>query len=204
MTINKIAEFFLKNPFVYWSYQGLVGGHKARKHFVKNDVRPRPNIKLLDMGCGPGNMIEYLPNLDYTGFDADKKYIDAAVKKYEEKGLFIHSDIESFEITEPNSFDIAMASGLLHHLDDNNAKRFFEIAKTALKPNGRLITVDGCYIKGQSRIAKFLLDQDRGEYIRTQSAYEALAETSFDKVNISIKHSYFNVPYTLIVMECIA
>ncbi len=202
--MKKLAHFFLKNPILYWTYQGLVGGHKARRWFIEKDVRPLPGQKVLDIGCGPGNIIDYLPDVNYLGLDSDESYINAAKRNYGDKGHFICTDISTFKVPDPGTYDIVMASGILHHLDDNTVRTFYKIAKEALKPSGRLITVDGCFIDRQNSIAKFLLKSDRGQYIRIPSHYTTLAKTSFTNVAADIKHNYFNVPYTLIVIECIA
>ncbi|MEM9678795.1 MAG: class I SAM-dependent methyltransferase, partial [Bacteroidota bacterium] len=192
MSTENIAHFFLKNPMLYWTYQGLVGGHKARRWFIEKDVKPQANQKLLDIGCGPGNIIKYLPKVEYLGVDVDEKYIEAAKRRYGDKGDFICTKIEDFDVPDPGTFDIVFASGILHHLDDGQAKAFFEVASKALKPRGRLVTIDGCFIERQHPISKFLLNSDRGEHIRTMPAYEALAKTSFNTIESELKHNYFN------------
>ena len=95
--------------------------------------------------------------------------------------------------------------GVLHHLDDHEASELFSIALSALKPGGRLITLDGVYAPRQSPIARFLLSKDRGEYVREQSAYETLAHKSFSTVKSSIIHNLTApIPYTHLIMECTA
>jgi hypothetical protein len=47
-----------------------------------------------------------------------------------------------------------------------------------------------------------LLDNDRGEFVRTEPEYRAIAESVFPKVRTSIRHDMFRIPYTVIVMEC--
>ena len=49
-----------------------------KKHAVNK------NIDILDIGCGPGNMIKNLSYNKYYGFDTDKKYINYAKKKYQD------------------------------------------------------------------------------------------------------------------------
>ncbi len=43
------------------------------------------------------------------------------------------------------------------------------LARAALRPGGRLVTADGCYLDGQSRIARLLLKMDRGRHVRTEA-----------------------------------
>ena len=83
MTMSSLdLRLFLKTPFVYNSYQYLVGGIKARRLFIKNHTNIKKGEKVLDIGCGPGDILEFLPEVDYTGFDVDKNYINTAKSKY--------------------------------------------------------------------------------------------------------------------------
>ncbi len=195
-------RYFLRIPLVYTSYQKLVGGYRARRLFVENMVRARSNESILDLGCGPGDILDFLPQVNYYGIDLDANYIEKAKKKYQDKGTFICSDITDFILPNTGTFDIVIASGILHHLNDDDSKKLFEIAKKALKPKGRLITLDGCFVKNQNLVSYLLLKLDRGLFIRKQSEYMALANESFSNVKSTIKHSYFHIPYTLLILEC--
>src|SRR5262249_60326846 len=68
-------------------------------------------------------------------------------------------------------FDIVLALGILHHLDDPEALHLFRLAKQVLEPAGRLFTLDGCYVPNQSRVARWLLSKDRGKNVRTADEY---------------------------------
>ena len=61
-------------------------------------------------------------------------------------------------------------------------------------------TIDPCYVSGQSAIAKFLIDNDRGKYIRDQAGYERLI-SCVGKVRSRIFHDLLRIPYTQIVMQ---
>ncbi|CCH06365.1 Uncharacterised protein [Achromobacter xylosoxidans] len=78
----------------------------------------------------------------------------------------------------------------------------FDIAYRSLKPGGRLVTIDGCYVPGQARLARYLLSKDRGEFVRSQPQYEALARSAFSNIAVHVRHDFLRVPYTHIIMEC--
>ena len=82
--------------------------------------------------------------------------------------------MESFD-----KFDLVMAVGVLHHLNDNQSLALLKLAFNALKRGGRLITFDGCFVEGQSKISKFILSHDRGQFVRTQRKYTNLATYSY-------------------------
>ena len=202
MTHQFDPRYILRIPFIYTTYQKLVGGYRARKLFVENMVKVVPNQKILDIGCGPGDILDFLPTVNYLGIDLDSNYIEKAKKKYENRGKFICTTITDFTISEPGSFDIVIASGVLHHLNDTESIKLFEVAYNALKFNGRLITYDGCYIKHQNLISKLFLKLDRGKFVRTKNEYEKLASHHFSNVKSIIEEEYFRIPYTSIGMEC--
>ncbi|WP_303316221.1 class I SAM-dependent methyltransferase [Flavivirga abyssicola] len=195
-------RYFLRIPFIYTTYQKLVGGYRARKLFVENMVRIKPNQKILDIGCGPGDILDFLPEVHYFGIDLDNNYIEKAKKKYQNRGTFICSGVTDFTLPELESFDIVIASGVLHHLNDEECIKLFEIAFAAIKPNGRVITYDGCYVENQNVISKAFLKLDRGKFVRTKIEYERLAKSCFPNVKSVIEEEYFRIPYTSIGMEC--
>jgi trans-aconitate methyltransferase len=192
---------FLKISFVYSSYQYLVGGIKARRLFVENNTQIKKGQKILDIGCGPGDILEFLPEVNYIGFDVDANYIKTAKEKYPHY-QFQCTDVKTFQLEDPQTFDIVVATGVLHHLNDDECKALFHLAKNALKPNGTFVSLDGCYIPNQNKISKFLIDNDRGEFVRTPEDYVSLAEDSFKTITTSIEEKYFRLPYTLVIMDC--
>lgn len=191
----------LKNSIIYNTYQYIVGGVRARRLFIENDVSVKANQKILDIGCGPGYLIDFLPKVDYTGIDIDSNYIKTAKERYKDK-TFHCTSIEAFNLEALHTFDIVITAGVIHHLDDAQALTLFELAKKALKPNGRLVTLDGCFIDKQNLISKTLLKHDRGKFIRHEDEYFYLASKHFNNVSAKIENKYFHIPYSLIIMNC--
>ena len=70
----------LSHPLVYSTLQSLMGAHSSRKSFVGNYVKPFPGMRILDIGCGPADILAYLPQVSYSGFDISQDYIDQARK----------------------------------------------------------------------------------------------------------------------------
>jgi hypothetical protein len=92
--------------------------------------------------------------------------------------------------------------GILHHLDDGEALQLFHLAQTALKPGGRLITLDGVFVQKQSPCARYIISKDRGQNVRTQQGYLQLASQVFSTITTSIRHDLLRIPYTHIILEC--
>ena len=178
-----------------------MGAHQARKSFVANFVKPFPGMKVLDVGCGPADILAYLPNVDYWGFDISDDYVNQARKRFGKLGQFQHKQLQLVDLNSLPSFDVVLAIGLIHHLDDAVALEVMQLALKALKPGGRLLTIDPCLDPSQNPIARFLIGNDRGQNVRDKAGYEVLARAVFESPRVVVHHRAW-VPYTHCFMEC--
>ena len=101
-----------------------------------------------------------------------------------------------------SGFDRVLAFGVVDHLDDAGAENLFRSAASALKPTGRLVTIDGVFTEPQGRLARVVIAYDRGQYVRRQDAYTRLARTAFANVEPTIRHDLLRIPYTHCVLDC--
>ena len=193
------------------SILGLAAGYRlfgrmvrgrATEIYLAQYVRPKTGDRVLDIGCGPGDILNYLRAVEYTGFDISPEYVAAAEKRFGRRGRFFCGDVGTTLLPQEGWYDIALATGVVHHLDDEVAGRLFHLARRALKPEGRLITFDGCYEPGQSAFARWMLDHDRGKFVRRQSDYTRLASESFSRVEGSLRHDLLRIPYTHLILSC--
>jgi 2-polyprenyl-3-methyl-5-hydroxy-6-metoxy-1,4-benzoquinol methylase len=181
--------------------QNILGARKYRKIVAATHVRPRTGLRVLDAGCGCGDILAFLPETQYVGFDLCKEYIEKAKKRFKEKGTFFCLDVNEASF-ENHKFDVILATGFLHHLEDEEVSRLFTSAKKMLAKDGRVITVDPYLADGQSPIARFLISKDRGRNVRTVNGYEQIARVSFSNVNIRLYENLLYIPYSHIVLEC--
>jgi SAM-dependent methyltransferase len=195
---------FLAIPAVYSWFSAMVYP-RQRVVFANEYVRARLGDRILDVGCGPADLLETLPaSVDYLGFDASEAYVRSAQRRFGDRGRFACRQVDRELVAElgPASFDIVVAHGLLHHLDDRQALEFFALAHAALRPGGRLVTADGCYTESQSWLARMLLAGDRGRFVRTAEGYSKLASAHFPRVLSDIREDTFRIPYTIIFLQC--
>jgi len=86
--------------------------------------------KLLDVGCGTGNLIEHINSrglsVEYTGVDILEQMIEKANKKNLD-AVFIHTDIFKENIFSPDSFDVVYTSGIFN-LNLGNNREFLKDA----------------------------------------------------------------------------
>ena len=200
--INTGLRSILGDPRIYEALQALMGGGRRRQDFVDQYVRPRHGARILDIGCGPARLLKYLPeSVEYVGYDTNARYVAWATRHYSGRGQFIASRFDAAELERHEPFDIALVVGVLHHLEDREAMDLFALLRQALRPGGRVITVDNVFESGQNPIARKLIEWDRGQNVRTSEGYKVLAEPFFDAVQGTVIHRSF-VPYTYWIMEC--
>lgn len=195
-------RFLLQNPHIYRFMRFTIGGTKASQILVDSYIRPKTGDKILDIGCGPGDILEFLPPVDYWGFDFNEEYINSARKRFLNRGQFFCKKVCRDAMPGEGVFDIVLAIGIFHHLTDKEAIEMFELADTLLKPDGRFITFDGVYTPGQGFFTRFFLLNDRGKYVRTEDQYRAIAQKYFADIHVSIRDDLLRLPYTHIIMEC--
>jgi cyclopropane fatty-acyl-phospholipid synthase-like methyltransferase len=205
MAIPLTLSSVLEAPVLYLAYQSIVGGIRARRICLRDYVKPTPGMVVIDIGCGPGYTAKWLPESRFFGFDVCRPYINYATRKFGRHAVF-HCDLftQQYVSILPKA-DLVLMMGLLHHLPDEECVSLLRLAKSAMNKGGKLLTLDGCYRDGQPRIARYFLDSDRGEHIRTAEDYVRIAHTVFDEVIPSLRDDLFFIPsYTNMVLSCIA
>jgi cyclopropane fatty-acyl-phospholipid synthase-like methyltransferase len=189
-------------PAAYQLWWNVVGGPAVAKVLVNEYIQPAVGARILEIGCGPGTIVSYLPPSDYLGFDLSPEYIKLAQRRFP-KARFVCERVSEFSLANEQSFDVVLALGIVHHLEDAEARQLFQIAYDALTPGGKLITQDGVWTDDQSPAARWLLARDRGEHIRSEREYLGIASQVFSDVKPSIRHDLLRIPYTHLILECI-
>jgi 2-polyprenyl-3-methyl-5-hydroxy-6-metoxy-1,4-benzoquinol methylase len=191
----------LQIPRIYQLFQSVVGASRSRAVLANEHLCAPRGGKVLDIGCGTGEIIEYLSDVSYTGFDPNPAYVDHAIAKYGTKGDFRVGSISNPpDLSGP--YDLVMALGVLHHLDNEDALEMLGLAAQEIRPGSPVVTVDPVISNDQSRLAGFVVRQDRGRFVRHVKEYESLARTVFPTVSARVRHDLLNIPYSHIVMRC--
>lgn len=191
----------LEMPQVYNLSQFLAGGHRWLKDYVNNYVKIKKNGYLLDIGCGTGLILNHLDtSINYYGYDISKKYIEYAQNKYINRGIFKNEILDETKLKNLPLFDVITINGVLHHLNDDEVKNMYELSLKALRPGGKLISIDPVYTQPQNKIARLIINGDRGQNVRTIEHYFSLSHDKFSNKSYEIKHRKW-IPYTHIIMS---
>ena len=182
-------------PSVYKTLMFALGADRAMTRYVNEIIKAEPGMKMLDVGCGPANILAYLPEVDYTGIDLNEKHIAFAQSRYGSRGKFIVGDASGDLKQNAEAFDLINVSALLHHLSDDECRSLFASLRKLLKPGGRIVTIDNVWIPRQRIVARIITKMDSGLNVRTPEDYlRLLSEYSFD-VESRLYHDLLRVPY---------
>jgi len=111
-----------------------------------------------------------------------------AYRRTRERQTFHCRLLEQTEAATLQPFDLVMGSGMLHHLDESTARQFMTLGWAALEPGGRVLTLDPCCALGQNPVTRFLISKDRGQHVRDEAGYRALAEGLFTAIAGALTH----------------
>ncbi|MCX7890840.1 MAG: class I SAM-dependent methyltransferase [Burkholderiales bacterium] len=186
----------------YAFFQRAVGISAVREYLVEQYIRPAPGARVLDFACGTGNMLPFLPEVDYLGVDTNPDYVARATKKHFGRGRFACQSVLDPLPAGAGPFDIIIGFGILHHLPDDACVALCRHAERVLAAGGRFITLDGCYRDGQHPLAYWLNRFDRGKFVRTGEAYESLARSAFPSVRRYDYCGKLRIPTDHCVLVC--
>lgn len=197
---------WLSSGWLFRFFQYLVGGDRPRKWIAKYFWKCAAGDKIVDMGCGTGNALDYLPkSVQYVGFDLSKEYIRVAQNRIDQNAQFLVGTASDF-IKEPPHFmmgaDVVLCNGLLHHLGDDEALEVLRLAKKIMKPSGRLFCVEATFLIRQTRLSKWIVSKDRGMNVRSEQEWKNLVHQIFNSFSTSIATGLIRIPYTHIFIEC--
>jgi len=188
---------------IYNGLQRIVGAMRAREIVIREYLQPKSDDMILDVGCGTGYVINYLPNCRYVGFDINAAYINYAKKKYGLKGEFYCNYATKELLKGYGSFDCAMMNGLMHHLDDSELVEVLSLVKSVLKEGGIIVGIDGCYKDDLGPFGRWMLNNDRGKFVRDKTGYELVLLKVFKSAYSEMRDDLFFVPYNALIWKCI-
>lgn len=191
----------LSSPVVYEAFHHLIGARRWLRRLARDVIQAKPGDRILDIGCGPGALLRYLPETDYIGFDRNEAYIERAKREFGNRGTFICDDVGNFKKHALKPVDVAVAIGLLHHLNDEVALAILKAIADTLKPGGRIITADPCFHPDQSPIQRLVVSNDRGMHVRRFDEYSKLCGAVFPDPKAQYQSGHIPFPHSICILQ---
>jgi len=129
-------------------------------------------MKVLDIGCGPGQLARYFRPEDYTGIDVSTAYVQADRCRFGGRFLVLPAE----RVGElPGAFDLAFLVGVFHHLPDDGVRATLAGLRQVLEPGGQLRLLEAVWpasrLNAVGWLARWL---DRGRFVRGRQEWELL------------------------------
>jgi|LauGreDrversion4_2_1035121.scaffolds.fasta_scaffold157738_2 SAM-dependent methyltransferase len=175
------------------------------KRLFESNIDKGKQYRLIDLGCGTGDALEYLNEyiLHYIGVDHSQGMLDIGKQKFKNYD-FIQGDITNF--VEPNSkkYDIVLSAAdtVNHLLDKELWDRFFKTAFRLLEDDGILI-FDVCTVNDhKNNWVNYveIIENDNFTWIR-KGEYDAdskIANTHNYFYSLAGDQNYYKKEYDLI------
>lgn len=169
MNTPHIWDFWAPRYERLWVQRVSLGPTRAA---VREALAGEPAGRLLDFGCGTGQLRDELPDWDYTGVDASPAMIAEARRRRPDARL-VCGDAQSFD-APPAHFDAVVCAHAFPYLPDQPAA----LARLVnwVRPGGQLLLAQACTENRYDRLALALvkLTTSRARYLSV-AALSALA-----------------------------
>lgn len=189
-------KFYNSTSFIYDLFLNTIllpiitgagrGRHYATIAAMVSDIHCS---KVLDLACGTGNTIEYLPSdISYTGLDLADNMISRAEKRIQQSHIskyrFIIDSAHNMPFPE-QEFDMVICNLALHFFPDH--KQVIHELTRVLKPDGTFI---GCLpVKGRNTYYDLLWQRlSRKSYRWGIPLYERDVKESCEASGFSYRH----------------
>lgn len=178
--INGIVSWIASKPFLFHIFRYLVeGGFKTIKREINNTLKISNTERVLDLGCGIGELYEIFSRSNYSGIDIEPEYIRYATEQYG-NALFTCQDAKNTNFSD-NEFDQIIVFGVFHHLSDADCEGVFKEMNRITKEDAVILIIEDTdpEIKYDffGNALRFL---DKGDYIRTHEEWKSLLSRDFN------------------------
>lgn len=180
----------------YRTVKSLFGGTRGICHVVSEHLGSTQGQRVLDVGCGFADLRQCLDADEYVGVESDDAFVQAGARYLRPNDRLVNGDARRLSELGLGEFDVVVALGFLHHLNDDDALVLLQSLRSVLLPTGRFFAIEPLRGPGQSVVERALYALDRGDYIRDEAAYLQLVQKEFPAVELNRRHRSLPLPYS--------
>jgi cyclopropane-fatty-acyl-phospholipid synthase len=124
----------------YWRYASCLDeAQEAKLDLVCRKLHLKPGMRVLDIGCGWGGAARFAAEryqVEVVGLTVSSE--QAALAREHCRGLPVEIRLQDYRALEGH-FDRIFSIGMFEHVGAHNHRRFFEVARQHLRPDGLLL-----------------------------------------------------------------
>ena len=164
--------------------------YESGRKFI-NDLNISAGNKVLDIGCGTGNLTKYIADIvgsdgQVFGIDPDDERVKIAKEKFKEvSNLQFHvgSTVTGFPHDGEPYYDVHITIHAFHWFPPEQKKLYIQKAYQSLKPGGKL-TILCSYRFGPERNDQFAV---MGLHLLSEEEYQKLFQEEGSFTNVKVK-----------------
>jgi ubiquinone/menaquinone biosynthesis C-methylase UbiE len=179
--IRTLVRRTAANPEMWNLFRRLLEDNfKGEKATIRRELfhhRPRIRPRLLDVGCGTGELTDLfvLAGYEYHGVDILDSFINYALQRHAgSNAKFATMDATQMSFADA-TFDNVLVTGVIHHMTDEAARAVLCEMRRVLRPGGRVLIMEDTAVGYKLNLLGALIHLlDQGAYIRTADQYRQL------------------------------
>ncbi|MBL8618235.1 MAG: class I SAM-dependent methyltransferase [Deltaproteobacteria bacterium] len=184
----------------YSLLQRTVGQERLLQRFVTEALALRPGDRVLDVGCGPADVLAALPaGVRYTGLEPHPPYLAGAQRRFGPAADLRGARVE--DLPADAVFERVLLMGVLHHLPDPEALALLRACLGRRAPGGALVALEPCPRPGRGWVEQQLYAIDRGRFVRSEEALRALVTSVAPQADFDVWEGMLRVPYTYMLVS---
>lgn len=204
MQLTSGLRAVLSHPGIYQLFQRLTGAERLVRCLAAEHIRAQPGEVVLDVGCGPADVLRWLPEgVEYYGVDISQEYLRVAERRWRGRGRFYCRSAAELTSAGVPRCDIALALGVMHHLDDDELLSMLRQIRNQLKPGGRFVSYDPCFTEPQNPLARLVHRLDRGRNVRYAPALAELVGRVFPGARWRVRTDLCRIPASAVICEAL-
>lgn len=132
---------------------------------------------VLDLGCGTGILAPMFSPKGYVGVDIHSTSVNYARRRHPQYSFQVG---DATNVGLRRKFSMILVVGVVHHLGESDARKFFRAIKDHLAKDGKALIIENIPTLFWWNIpGKLVRMADRGEFIRPLEGYKKFAMVEF-------------------------